>query len=93
MRLRDVSWERRLRGRPWRRGRALRLGLAAQRIYGEECQGVGRWRTHIHRRKNKLIASYSRNDGAVLAAQIDVLGQEAVPFRRCGTENGYSHVH
>jgi hypothetical protein len=50
---------------------------------------MGERRTHIHRRKQQLIARDSCDNGAVLGFQIDVLGEQAVPFGCCGTEDDY----
>ena len=55
---------------------------------GAKCERErGRKRTHVHGREDELIARYARCDGPVLGRQIDVLGQDAVPFCRRGAED------
>jgi hypothetical protein len=53
-------------------------------------EGKGGRRTHVDGRKEQLIACYSRDDGAVLGVKVDVLGEQAVPLGRRGTEDDYA---
>jgi hypothetical protein len=43
--------------------------------------------THICGRKNKLIARYSCDNGAVFRVEVHVAHQEFVPFGCCGAED------
>jgi hypothetical protein len=49
-----------------------------------------RRRTHIHRRKQELIARDARYDGAVCGFEVYVFHEEAVPFGGCGTEDSFA---
>jgi hypothetical protein len=40
-----------------------------------------------------LITCYSRDDGAVLGVKVDVLGEQAVPLSRRGTEDDYTSLY
>lgn len=78
-----------LRGRPLRRGRGLDINQHANSHSSTIPlkTGEGGRRTHIHGRKQKLIARNARNNRPVLARRVDVLGQHAVPRRRRGPED------